>query len=267
MIVKCKRKAICFANQKGGVGKTSATALTAAVLDEKGYKVLVVDADPQGNLTSLYRLYGHEDSYERSTLYEVMTGEAKAEDAIYQTQYKNIDCLPSSLELSSADMELNRTGREYILQRALGKSSYDRYDFILIDTAPSLGILSINALTAADAVVVPVFPDAFAMAGLHQLYRTINTVREYTNPGLHIAGILITRMDYTNLSTNIKRLMNEGSEILGTKVFRQAIRQAVALRESQFFKYNLLEENAGVADDYRNFVEELEGDLIYDEEA
>ena len=267
MIVKCKRKAICFANQKGGVGKTSATALTAAVLDEKGYKVLVVDADPQGNLTSLYRLYGHEDSYERSTLYEVMTGECKAEDAIYQTQYKNIDCLPSSLELSSADLELSKTGREYILQRALGKSSYDRYDVILIDTPPHLGIMTINALTAADAVVVPMFPDAFGIQGLHQLYRTINTVREYTNHSLHLAGILITRMDYTNLSANIKMLMNEASESLGTKVYKTAIRQAVALRESQYVQKNLLEENVGVADDYRNFVEELEGDLIYDEEA
>ena len=262
-----QRKIVCFANQKGGVGKTSVTALTSLALAEKGLRVLVIDSDPQANLTSLYKLLGNEETGKTDlTLYEVMKGEATAEEAINRTQYKNIDILPSSLELSASDMLFSQTGREHIVSRAIGKHAWYEYDRILIDTPPHLGILTINALTASEAVVVPVFPDAFSLSGLQQLYRTFCTVQEYTNQDLTLAGILISRMDNTNLSQNITRLMKQASEILGTKVYKQPIRKAVAIGESQYFLTNLFERNPAVAEDFRNFVEELEGDLAYVEE-
>ena len=254
-------KVIAFATQKGGQAKTTTTAQTAAGLSAKGYRVLAIDADPQGNLTSLYILDGWTPEDTAHTIYGMMRGDCTAADAIRHTQYELIDLIPSVIDLAGADLEFSRTGREHLLKRAIAPIQ-DRYDAILIDCPPSLGVLTVNALTAADAVIIPVSPDAFALTGLQQLHKTIMTVQEFCNPGLKISGVLITRMDRTNLSEAIQGILEQSAQILQTKLYKQTIRQAVSIRESQFFRTDLLQEVTAAADDYRKFVDELESEEL-----
>ena len=256
-------KTIAFATQKGGQAKTTSTAQVAAGLHSKGYRVLTVDADPQGNLTSLYDLDGWTPEDVTHSIYGLMRGDCTATEAIRRTQY-GFDLIPSVIDLAGADMEFSMTGREHKLGRALLPLQED-YDVCLIDCPPSLGVLTVNALTAADAVIIPVSPDAFALSGLQQLYRTIQTVQEFCNQDLKIGGVLLTRMDRTNLSEAIHGILEQSARILHTKLYSQTIRQAVAVRESQFFRTDLLQEATAAADDYRKFVDELESEELKDE--
>ena len=253
-------KVITFATQKGGQAKTTTTAQTAAGLSAKGYKVLVIDADPQGNLTSLYDLdrWTPEDTVH--SIYGLLRGDCTTAEAIRRTQY-DFDLIPSVIDLAGADLEFSQTGREHKLKRAL-QSVRNDYDVCLIDCPPSLGVLTVNALTAADAVIIPVSPDAFALSGLQQLHRTIQTVQEFCNPGLKVSGVLLTRMDRTNLSEAVQGILEQSAQILQTKLYKQTIRQAVSIRESQFFRTDLLQEATAAADDYRKFVDELESEEL-----
>lgn len=253
-------KIIAFATQKGGVGKSTSTAQTAAGLSAKGYRVLVIDADPQGNLTSLYDLDGWTPEDVEHSIYGLMRGDCTVTDAIRQTQY-GFHLIPAVIDLAGADLEFSQTGREHKLKRALMPVQED-YDVCLIDCPPSLGVLTVNALTAADAVVIPVSPDAFALSGLQQLHKTIQTVQEFCNPGLKVSGVLLTRMDRTNLSEAVHGILEQSARILQTKLYKQTIRQAVAIRESQFFRTDLLQEATAAADDYRRFVDELESEEL-----
>ena len=252
-------KVFTVAIQKGGVGKTTTASMIAAGLHKKGYKTICIDMDAQGNLSSLYDLpEWNQDS--THSVYGMLQGKCTAEEATYTTQY-GFDIIPGVIDLAAADMEFTRPGREYLLRKAL-KDISGKYDVAVIDTAPTLGITTVNALTAADTVIIPVFPDAFALAGLTQLHDTIQTVKEYCNPDLKIGGILLTRVDHTNLTGSITGIMEDAARMLETKTYKQTIRQAVAIRESQFFQTNLLEQGSAAAEDYLKFIDELEGEEL-----
>ncbi len=180
---------VCFANQKGGVGKTSACVNLCAAVKEKNRRILLVDADPQGNATTGMGL----DKHASPTLYDVLIGDVKAEDAIRETPYG--DVLPANIDLSGATVELvDHERREYILREAL-ETVRDRYEYIFIDCPPSLGLLTLNALVASDSVIVPVQSEYYAMEGLADLIRSIRVTKRKLNPDLVIEGILLTMVD------------------------------------------------------------------------
>lgn len=253
-------KVFTVAIQKGGTGKTTLSAQLAAGLHAKGYRTLAVDMDAQGNLTSLYTLEGWNPDNSLRSVYGVLKGDCNVHDAIYETQY-GFDIMAGSIDMAAADMEFTKTGREYMLRRVL-ESVENEYDVVVIDTPPSLGIATINALTASDTVIIPVCPDAFALTGLKQLHDSIGTVKEYCNSKLKVGGILITRVDHTNITEAVKNIVQDAAATLETKTYTQTIRQAVAVRESQFFQKNLLDQDTAVSDDYRKFIDGLEGEEL-----
>jgi chromosome partitioning protein len=182
-------KVVAFANQKGGVAKTTTTLNLGVALSELGYRVLAVDMDPQGNLTMSLGL--NPDTV-RPSMYDVLVSQVSIEDARY---HQEIDLAVASIDLAAVEIALSSLiGRERVLSKALMQVR-DQYDYIMIDTPPSLGLLTINALTAADAVIVPVQCEYLSLRGLAQLERTLELVRENLNPSVHIAGIVPTMYD------------------------------------------------------------------------
>lgn len=182
-------RVIAIANQKGGVAKTTTTHALAAGLTERGRRVLAIDLDAQASLTWAMGVESEPDP----SIHHVMMGKADLDDILYESN--GIDLAPSSIDLAGAEMHLiTRTGREYVLERAL-RTVEDRYDLILIDCAPSLGILTINALTAAAEVIVPLQAEALARRGLDQFLETVADVRQFTNPDLTVTGAIVTMFD------------------------------------------------------------------------
>lgn len=179
-----------MANQKGGVAKTTSVHALAAGLVEMGRKVLAVDLDPQASLS--WSMGIEPDDLEQS-LHDVLMGRIEAEEILYESN--GIDLLPASIDLAGSEVHLHtRTGREYVLERSL-EPLVERYDHVLLDCPPSLGILTVNALTAADRIVIPVRAETLSQRGVDQLRDTINDVRLYTNPDVELAGIIITMHD------------------------------------------------------------------------
>ena len=193
-----KVRVIAVVNQKGGVGKTTTVVNLSACLGEAGKKVLVIDADAQGNTTSGL---GLEKNKLENTLYNVLLGEISISDAIQQTIAENVDIVPSNMNLSGAEIELvSLEDRESIVKENLSNIK-NNYDFIVIDCPPSLGIVTINALVAADTVLVPVQCEYFALEGMEQLFHTIGLVQNNLNADLQIEGVVFTMYDSrTNLS-------------------------------------------------------------------
>lgn len=224
-------KAIAIFNQKGGVGKTTTNINLAACLALKGKKVLILDIDPQGNTTSGIGI--RKKGLEKTT-YEVLIDEKmKVEDAILPTIVKNLDIVPASVQLAGAEIELVKLeGREKRLKRALD-SVRDKYDYIFIDCPPSLGLLTINSLTAVDSVLIPIQCEFYALEGVSQLVSTIDLVRKSLNPKLEIQGVILSMFDgRTNLSIQV---VNEVKKYFKSKVYSTVIPRNIRLAEAPSF--------------------------------
>ena len=216
-------------NQKGGVAKTTTNWALAGALRELGHSTLLVDLDPQCNLTSTVTSWGPWDG---PTIKDVFDGRCRASDAIAHTAAQG-DLLPSTLALASADMAYTSVGREHMLARAL-RDVEGTYDYVLVDTPPSLGILTLNALTAADHAIIPMMADAFSFQALEQLSSTIRAVREFSNPGLEVLGIVVT--NYTGRANFDRRnleVIRASAREIGMPVFDSVIRNGVRVREAQ----------------------------------
>jgi chromosome partitioning protein len=245
---------IAIANQKGGVSKTTTSHTMAAGLKQRGYRVLALDMDPQGNLSD----NAGADNYDCPTMYELLKKEVVAEETI---QHLSFDIIPANILLAGTEQELNKTGKEYRLQECI-ENVRDRYDYIIIDTPPSLGILTINAFTAANEIIIPTTAGIFAVKGIVQLNDTINTVQKYCNKQLKIAGILITKFNpRVNINKDIKALTTQLSEQINVKIYNTYIRSSVVVEEAQAMKKDIFSYAADstVANDYNSFIDEYLG--------
>lgn len=244
---------ISVSNQKGGVGKTTTTCAVAAGLKKRGYRVLVVDLDPQGNLGFSVGA----DTETSATIYDVLKGEVKVQFAIQKTAA--MDIIISSILLSGIELEFTKTGREYLLKEAL-KPIRDLYDYILLDTPPALGILTINAFTASDSIIVPMLSDIFSLQGIAQLYETVERVKKYCNPNIAVAGILLTKYNpRTLLSREIRGTVELIAQDLNIRVFDSFVRSGVAASEAQSVQKSIFDYSprSNIARDYNNFLDEL----------
>ena len=216
---------IVFANQKGGVGKTTTAVNVGAYLAAAERRVLLVDFDPQGNLSSGVGVQPGETG-----IYEVISGTAKIDQSIHETSQKNLFAVPSNINLTGASVELvDQEDRDFYLKRAL-QEVYDRFDYIFIDCPPSLGILTINGLAAADSVVIPLQCEYFALEGLSLLLKTIKAVQGGVNPNLRILGIVFTMYDSrTRLAHEV---VDEVTGYFKNRVFRTIIPRNVRLSEA-----------------------------------
>ncbi len=221
-------KIIAVANQKGGVGKTTTSINLAASLAVLEKKTLIIDADPQANTTS--GLDFDPDSDSGLTLYEVLIGEKAVKEVIFDTELKDLKIIPSHINLVGAEIEmLNFDDRETVLKRALDEMK-DRFDYIIVDCAPSLGLTTINVLTAADSVIIPVQTEFFALEGLGKLLNTIKLVQNRLNPSLQIEGFLLTMFDGRLKLAN--QVVDEVRKHFGEMVFDTLIQRNVKLSEA-----------------------------------
>jgi chromosome partitioning protein len=221
-------RCLAIANQKGGVGKTTTTANLGAALARSGHKVLVIDLDPQANLTLHL---GAQVEPGKPSIYQALMGQCTFADIIRPTDQKDLSLVPASIDLAGAEIELvSVVGRETVLRDALKSLKSSRWDFVLIDCPPSLGLLTINALTAAHGLLVPVQAEFFALQGLTQLLSTVDLVRKRLNPKLQLRGIVPCLVDgRRNLSREVLARL---SEAFSGHVFRTPIRSTVALAEA-----------------------------------
>lgn len=238
-------------NQKGGVGKTSTAHALISGLTRRGYNTLAIDTDPQGNLT--YAMGADENE---PGVYELLKGKVTALDIVQHTPLGDI--IPGNLLLAGADMEFADTGREYLLSEALDEAER-YYEFIIIDSPPQLGILTINVLTAANDLIIPMGADIFSLQGLIQLYATINKVKKRCNPALEIAGLLITRYSGRSiLSKELKETIRDRAGQIEANFFETVIREGVAVKEAQVQQTSVFSSSprSNPAVDYEDFIEE-----------
>lgn len=220
-------KIIAIANQKGGVGKTTTAINLSSCLAEKGQKVLSVDMDPQGNMTSGL---GVDKEELENTIYDLIIGESTIEDVLIKNAMDNLDIIPTSIDLSGAEIELlDISEKEYIVRNAIMKIKED-YDYIIIDCPPSLSILTINAMTTADSVLVPIQCEYYALEGLSQLIHTVELVRDRLNPELTIEGVVFTMYDArTNLSLQVVENVKDNLE---QNIYKTIIPRNIRLAEA-----------------------------------
>lgn len=238
-------------NQKGGVGKSTTASALWAGLNSAGYKCLAVDLDAQSNFSF------SADAGEGKTSFELMTEQITVQKAIQHTPIGDI--IPASKALAGADTFITETGREYRLQEVL-KPVVPDYDYIILDTPPALGILTINALTACNSVIIPAQADIYSIHGIKQLAETIAPVKKYCNPELNIAGILLTRYNGRSvLSRELYEAIKQLASSLGTKLFSTTIREAVSIKEAQINKKSIFDyaPKSNVAEDYKAFINEI----------
>ena len=220
-------KIIAFANQKGGVGKTTTCVNLSAFLTYLGQKVLLLDMDPQGNASSGV---GIEKTKETKTMYNVISKECYIDEVIHHTNVENLDIIPATVDLAGAEIDLvQMQSRESVVKNILEKIS-DKYDFIMIDCPPSLGLLTVNSLTAANSVIIPIQCEFYALEGLTQLMNTIRLIIHHLNPSLQIEGVVMTMKD--NRSNLVAQVSQEIKKFFGNKVFNTYIPRNIRLAEA-----------------------------------
>ena len=246
-------KVISVSNQKGGVGKTTTTVNLSTLLAKKGKKVLLIDTDPQGNATSGL---GITKELELS-VYDILVGDTAFDETIQETTIKNLSVCPSNISLAGAEVELvSMMSREQRLKTKLDVIK-DRYDYILIDCPPSLGLITLNAFTASDSVLIPVQCEYFALEGLGQLLNTVNLVKKHLNKNLEIEGALLTMYDArTNLSNQV---VKEVKKYFEDKVYKTVIPRNVRLSEAPSYgmPISLYDPRSKGAKAYEKFTKEL----------
>ncbi len=221
---------VSFANQKGGVGKTTSAVNVAACMGKKGKSVLLIDMDPQGNATSGVGISKKNIKY---SIYDVLLGEVGIKEAVIQTKFKNLSVVPSTIALAGAEFDLNEMDEKGKGMANLLADIKDEYDYIIIDCPPTLGLLTVNALSASNGVVIPMQCEFFSLEGLSQLIMTIKRVRQSYNPALEISGILLTMYNGRLVLTN--QVIEELKKYYSDKLFKTPISRSVKLSEAPSF--------------------------------
>jgi len=246
-------KIISIANQKGGVGKTTTAINMSTILAKRGKKVLFIDADPQGNGTSGLGI----NKEQKFSIYDVLIEDIEVENTLQKTQVKNLDLCPSNMNLAGAEVQLvSMEDREYRLKTKLNNIR-DKYDFIIIDCPPSLGLITLNAFTASNSVLIPVQCEYYALEGLGQLLNTIELVRKHMNKDLKVEGALLTMYDArTNLSNQV---VKEVKRYFEDKVYKNVIPRNVKLSEAPSYgmPISLYDPRSKGAKSYDKFVKEF----------
>lgn len=244
---------LSLTNQKGGVGKTTTSSSLIAALSNRGYRVLGVDLDPQGNLGFYFGV----DIEEARTIYDAMKGTYDLDGVITKTE--KADIVPANILLSGAELEFNRSGREFLLKDLLDRVK-GRYDFVIIDTPPSLNVLTVNAYVASDYLIIPMVPEILSLLGVSQLKETVDAVKRFYNPSLNVLGILLTKYNKRMiLNREVEDMAEQIAGQLNSRVFRSKIRSAVSVAESPAHGMSIVDyaPDANPARDYRQLVIEL----------
>ncbi len=245
-------KTICIANQKGGVGKSTTAQALWKGLSNRGHRTLLVDLDPQGNVSYATGVDGAETSS-----YALLKRECSPTESIQKTDQGHI--IASDRQLGHMDMELTATGKEFVLRESLQALEND-YDFVVLDTPPALGILTVNAMTASDLLVIPAQTDIYSLQGIGQLLETISAVQKYCNRDLQLHGVLLTRHNGRSiLSKDLGDMIEQTATAMQTFVYKSPIRECISLREAQAKQEDIFsyapKSNATI--DYTNFIDEM----------
>ncbi len=246
-------KIIAITNQKGGVGKTSTASALASGLQEKGYSVLAIDLDPQGNLGFCLGA----EIENALTVYELMKGNANVRKVIQNCN--GIDVIPANILLSKAELEFSDFGREFLLKKSIA-SIRDNYDYIIIDTPPALNILTVNAYVATDFLIIPMVPEILSLMGVSQLEETVNLVKGVFNPNMEVLGILLNKYDGRRVLTrDVEDMAKVVSVDLNTRVFKAKIRTSVAVAEAPAHSVSIYKfsPKSNATKDYRQLVDEI----------
>ena len=247
-------KIVAFANQKGGVGKTTTCINLAAYVAIMGKKVLILDMDPQGNATSGV---GIEKNNNIKTIYNVIDGDCSVKEVIKKTHIPNLDIIPATVDLAGAEIDLvQMSSREKIVKNSLARI-LDLYDYIMIDCPPSLGLLTVNALTASHSIVIPIQCEFFALEGLSQLMNTVRLIKHHLNPALDVEGVILTMKD--NRSNLIAEVSREIVKFFGKKVYTTSIPRNIRLAEAPSHGEPIItyDKNSKGADAYKDLAEEF----------
>lgn len=249
------KEAIAVINQKGGVGKSTTASAIGAGLSLKGYRVLYIDLDAQGNLS-----YTLGASHTGPSAMDILTAKTPAKEAVQRTKQGEI--IGSSPALAGADTVITQTGKEYRLKEAL-EPLRGAYDYFIIDTPPALGILTVNALTACTGAIIPAQADIYSLQGISQLYTTIETVKKYCNPDLTIKGIVLTRHNSRSILTrDVTEMIAQTAEQLETILYKARIRECTAIKEAQAKRQNIFiyAPRSNATADYTDLVNEIIGE-------